>query len=161
MIGVTCGVAWNNHMKYVDLDVVLQEIPGEISLAFTITGCSLRCDGCHSRHTWNKNKGDDLTVDTFQTILNKYLNLITCVVFFGGEWYEEELIELLQLAQSRNLKTALYTGLTDVPVSIKQHLTFLKTGPYKKENGGLASPGTNQRLVNLTNNEVLNTLLQP
>lgn len=148
-------------MRFVDLSIVLQEIPGEISLALTITGCTLRCAGCHSRHTWNKNKGDELTMDAFVTMLDKYDGLITCVVFFGGEWYEDQLIVLLQVAQARNLKTALYTGLDDVPDSIKQHLTFLKTGPYEKENGGLASPGTNQRLVNLTNGEILNTLLQP
>lgn len=148
-------------MRFVDLSIVLQEIPGEISLALTITGCTLRCSECHSRHTWNKNKGDELTMDAFVTMLDKYSGLITCVVFFGGEWYEDQLTVLLQAARARNLKTALYTGLDDVPDSIKQHLTFLKTGPYEKENGGLANPGTNQRLVNLTNGEILNTLLQP
>lgn len=147
-------------MRYTDLTVVLQEIPGEISLALTITGCNLRCEGCHSKHTWNKNRGDLLTPEVFVSMLTKYDGMITCVVFFGGEWYETELIQLLQYAQSKNLKTALYTGLDDVSPEIKAHLTFLKVGPYKKENGGLASTATNQRLYNVITGETLNTYLQ-
>lgn len=142
------------------MTIVLQEIPGEISLALTITGCPLRCEGCHSRHTWNKRKGDVLSIDVFNSILDKYNGLITCVVFFGGEWYEEELIQLLQIAQHRNLKTALYTGLEDVPQQVKDCLTFLKVGPYQKQNGGLASKVTNQRLFKIDTGEILNTHLQ-
>ena len=142
------------------MTIVLQEIPGEISLAFTITGCPLRCNGCHSKHTWNKNKGDLLSKDAFVTTLDRYNGMITCVVFFGGEWYEAELIELLQIAKSRNLKTALYTGLDDVSTRLKDHLTFLKVGPYEKEKGGLASTATNQRLFKIATGEILNTHLQ-
>lgn len=147
-------------MRYTDMTVVLQEIPGEISLALTITGCQLRCDGCHSRHTWNRHKGDLLTPEVFASMLAKYNGMVTCVVFFGGEWYEEELIHLLRYAQSKGLKTALYTGLEDVSREIKAQLTFLKVGPYKKENGGLASNATNQRLYNVITGETLNTYLQ-
>lgn len=145
-----------SHMRHIDMTVVLQEIPGEISLAFTITGCSLRCDGCHSKHTWNKRAGELLTPATFTHALDAYDGLVTCVVFFGGEWYEDELIELLRIARSRKLRTALYTGLDDVSQQLKNHLTFLKVGPYKKEKGGLASSATNQRLYNLETGDVLN-----
>lgn len=147
-------------MRYTDMTVVLQEVPGEISLAFTITGCSLKCVGCHSKHTWNKNKGEILTPELFTSLINKYTGMITCVVFFGGEWYEGELINLLQLAKTKNLKTALYTGLEDVSQQIKDHLTFLKVGPYQKQNGGLASKATNQRLFKVDTGEILNTHLQ-
>lgn len=156
---MTCGDV-QSSVRYTDLTVVLQEIPGEISLALTITGCQLRCEGCHSRHTWNKHKGDLLTPEVFVSLLDKYDGMITCVVFFGGEWYEAELITLLQIAKTRNLKTALYTGLDDVSQQLKDHLTFLKVGPYQKQNGGLAYPGTNQRLFVIATGESLNTHLQ-
>lgn len=148
-------------MRHTDTTVVLQEIPGEISLAFTITGCQLRCEGCHSRHIWNKHNGDLLTPEVFVSLLDKYDGMITCVVFFGGEWYEEELIHLLQLARNRNLKTALYTGLDDVSQQLKDQLTFLKVGPYQKQNGGLADSATNQRLYVVKTGEILNKSLQP
>lgn len=147
-------------MRYTDMTIVLQEIPGEISLALTITGCPLRCEGCHSRHTWNKRKGELLTSEVFASLLDKYDGMITCVVFFGGEWYEDELISLLQQAQVRKLKTALYTGLEEVSSALMNQLTFLKVGPYKKENGGLASTATNQRLFRIDTGETLNTHLQ-
>lgn len=86
--------------------------------------------------------------------------MITCVVFFGGEWYEDELVDLLQVARSRNLKTALYTGLNDVSTRLKDQLTFLKVGPYEKEKGGLTSTATNQRLFKMDTGEILNTHLQ-
>lgn len=142
------------------MTVVLQEIPGEISLALTITGCPLKCNGCHSRHTWNKNKGDLLTPEIFASLLDRYDGMITCVVFFGGEWYEDELINLLQQAQARKLRTALYTGLEEVSSALMNKLTFIKVGPYKKENGGLASKVTNQRLFRIDTSETLNTHLQ-
>lgn len=147
-------------MRYTDMTIVLQEIPGEISLALTITGCPLRCEGCHSRHTWNKRKGELLTSEVFASLLDKYDGMITCVVFFGGEWYEEELIALLQIAKSRNVKTALYTGLDDVSQQLKDNLTFLKVGPYQNQNGGLADPATNQRLYVIETGEILNKSLQ-
>ncbi|MDZ7871339.1 MAG: hypothetical protein U5L02_19415 [Rheinheimera sp.] len=28
-------------------EILLQEIPGEVSLAYLISGCSLGCKGCH------------------------------------------------------------------------------------------------------------------
>lgn len=100
-----------------------------------------------------------MTPTSFDSMLNKYGGLVTCVVFFGGEWYEDELIELLDMAIARGLKTALYTGLDDVSQRLKDRLTFLKVGPYKKENGGLASSATNQRLFKVATGEILNTYL--
>ena len=37
---------------------VLQEVPGEISLALSISGCPLRCKGCHSTETYKTDFGN-------------------------------------------------------------------------------------------------------
>ena len=37
-------------MKYVDAKVVFAEIPDEITLAISISGCPCHCKGCHSAY---------------------------------------------------------------------------------------------------------------
>lgn len=74
----------------------------------------------------------------------------------GGEWEPDGLIERLKVVQSFGFKTALYTGLDEIPVSIQAHLNYLKLGPYVAELGGLSSARSNQRLINLKTNELMN-----
>ena len=142
-------------LRFSEFDITLQEIPNEISLTFTITGCNLRCSGCHSSYLW-KDNGEILTHDKFIGYLNKYSNG-SCVLFMGGEW-KEDLINLLKIAKEYGFKTALYTGLyrNELNDTIIENLDYLKTGRYIKEMGGLDSKNTNQVLINLNTNEILN-----
>lgn len=144
-------------MRFSSEQVVWQEVPGEVSLAYTISGCQLRCPGCHSADTWPLTAGTLITLDYLQRKLEQYHGLITCVVFLGGEWHEQELLSYLQLAQQRGLKTCLYTGLEDVSTELKAALTYLKVGPWLRELGGLDSPTTNQRFIEVSTNTCLNT----
>ncbi|XOV79865.1 MAG: anaerobic ribonucleoside-triphosphate reductase activating protein [Aestuariibacter sp.] len=136
--------------------ILFQEVPDEISLAFTVCGCPLRCEGCHSMDTWSLNNGSELTNELFKNHIQNYQSLVTCVLFFGGEWHSEALIEKLRYARNHQLKTCLYTGLERIPNRISAHLSYLKTGRWIKELGGLDSPFTNQRFVDLDNNKLLN-----
>lgn len=138
--------------------VVFQEVPDEISLCFSITGCKVGCKGCHSTELWNTNYGNALSNKTFINYLKKYQSLISCVVFFGGEWQESALIEKLIIAKNYGLKTCLYSGQKHVNINISQHLNFLKTGAWRSELGGLDSAITNQIFRNLTTGEKLNHL---
>lgn len=124
-----------------------------------ISGCPLKCSGCHSSYSWNQNLGSDLTVERLSALLDQYSSYITCVVFLGGDWDIESLEVLIETANQRNLKTCLYTGLNreEVPAQVREKLDYLKYGPYIKELGGLDSPITNQRLLNLKTNELLNS----
>ncbi|MCJ8318705.1 MAG: anaerobic ribonucleoside-triphosphate reductase activating protein [Colwellia sp.] len=141
--------------------IVFQEVPDEISLCFSITGCKVGCKGCHSTELWNENQGVQLTNNLFIDWLNKYKDLITCVCFFGGEWQAETLIEKLIIANNLGLKTCLYSGENHINISISQHLTFLKTGKWTPELGGLNSPTTNQTFYNLKTGQKLNYLFKP
>ena len=145
-------------MYYYNFQVVLQEVPGEISLCFSISGCNKHCDGCHSPFLWKEGNGSVLTKEVYTSILNQYENLATCVLFMGGEWHQKELIEMLQLAKIKKLKTCLYTGENAVSEEIIDHLTWLKTGMWKQELGGLESRLTNQLFINVTTNKKLNYL---
>ncbi|OEK07650.1 anaerobic ribonucleoside-triphosphate reductase activating protein [Flavivirga aquatica] len=145
-------------MYYYNFEVVLQEVPGEISLCFSISGCPLRCQGCHSPFLWKEGVGDLLNKNAFEEILNVYNNLATCVLFMGGEWYEKELIELLKLAKLKNFKTCLYTGKEEVALAILRELTWIKTGKWEQVLGGLNSITTNQKFIEVKTNKNLNYL---
>lgn len=142
--------------------IVFQEVPDEISLCFSITGCKVGCKGCHSTELWNENYGSSLTNKAFIAWLKKYQSLISCVVFFGGEWQPNALIEKLIIAKNFGLKTCLYSGQESgekhIDIKISQHLNFLKTGAWQAELGGLESPTTNQVFRDLETGEKLNHL---
>jgi len=148
-------------LKYDSYDIVLQEIPNEISLCFTITGCQLACDGCHSEHLWNPQNGTDLTPELFHGLLVKYEKTITCILFMGGEWHNQKLLELISIAKQQKLKIALYTGLNEKQIRRKyfellQNLDFIKTGKWIPSLGGLDQCTTNQQLKNVKSGEILN-----
>lgn len=138
--------------------VVFQEVPNEISLCFSITGCKIGCKGCHSTELWNEKHGSALTNKSFIAWLKKYQSLISCVVFFGGEWQPRALIEKLLIAKNFGLKTCLYSGEEHIDISISQHLYFLKTGAWNAVLGGLESTTTNQVFRNVITGEKLNHL---
>ena len=56
------------------------------------------------------------------------------------------LTELLVIAKSFNLKTAMYTGLDILEPELVNLLDYYKLGKYDKQLGGLSSTTTNQRL---------------
>lgn len=133
------------------------EVPGELSVIISFTGCPIKCPDCHSKELWDKNSGKNFTKFEYIQVLEKYKNLASCITFFGGEWFEQDFVELLKLAITYGYSTCLYTGLQNVPEYIKCNLTYLKTGPYIKTLGGLDSKTTNQKLVNLkTNTDITN-----
>ena len=142
--------------------VVFQEVPNEISLCFSITGCKVGCKGCHSTELWYAKNGISLTNQVFMQWLKKYKGLISCVVFFGGEWQPNALIEKLIIAKNFGLKTCLYSGEEagekHIDLRISQHLNFLKTGKWQAELGGLDSTTTNQVFRDLITGEKLNHL---
>ena len=139
----------------------MQEVPGEISLCFTISGCPLRCDGCHSPFLWKEGSGSKISKKAYGDILHRYFGFATCVVFMGGEWHPEELVFYLKYAKEQGYKTCLYTGLDKVNQKILDHLTYIKTGPWMAELGGLSSKTTNQKFIEVKTNRVLNHLFSP
>lgn len=145
-------------MRYSGTQVVFQEIPNEITLAFQVIGCPVRCSGCHSSDLWSSDIGEDLDLKTLSGNIDKFKNYISCVLFLGGEWNQSELVAHLDFIKASGLKTALYTGLEydQVSVEIINRLDYLKYGPFISQLGPLSSPITNQKLVNLKTNENLN-----
>lgn len=136
-------------LKYLYTSELFREVPGEITLGISISGCTIRCKGCHSRELW-EDKGTPLDVETLCGLLNQH-NGITCLLLLGGEHDIDALTELFMYAHKR-VKTAWYCGLDTVPkrhMSIYQYLNFIKLGHFDIELGGLDSPTTNQHLYQI------------
>lgn len=132
-------------LKYIYCKEVFSEVPGEISLGISISGCTIHCQGCHSRELW-EDKGTPLTIKELQSLLDKHQG-ITCICLLGGEHDIDSLIELFMYAHQR-VKTAWYCGLDMIPkdkIGILKYLDFVKLGHYGQELGGLGSPLTNQQ----------------
>lgn len=132
-------------LKYIFCKEIFSEVPGEISLGISISGCQIHCKGCHSRELW-EDKGTPLTIEELQFLLDKHQG-ITCVCLLGGEHDIDSLTELFMYAHER-IKTAWYCGLDMIPkdkMGILEYLDFVKIGHYDQELGGLDSPTTNQK----------------
>lgn len=147
-------------MRYSDIQVVLQEVPGEVSICFTITGCALNCEGCHSPYLWKKGSGELLSKEKYHQVLKQYQGFASCVLFMGGEWHQNELVDNLKSAQEMGYSTCLYTGLDNVDTQISSNLTWLKTGAWKSNLGGLESESTNQKFIELKSKKTLNNLFK-
>ena len=143
-------------MKYTGYTLSFQEVPGETSLAISISNCPFRCAGCHSAYL-QTDVGHILTTNCLLEFLSKYKSphtgayTVTCVVFFGGEQHHYKFIELANFVNSLNLQVCLYTGaeLTDIHPDILNVCRYIKTGPYISSMGGLTSRTTNQRMYAL------------
>lgn len=135
-------------LKYVNTDIVFQEIPDEVTLAVNISNCPCRCPGCHSAYLW-QDIGLPLTGDVMDTLMRRYGDGITCVCFMGGDGDPDGVASLSRYMHEKypGIKLGWYSGRTET----KRHTAaslfdYVKSGPYKEALGGLKSKTTNQRL---------------
>ena len=140
-------------MKYVDVKEVFAEIPDEITLAISISGCPIRCKGCHSKYLWD-DVGEPLSVDSLSTLLRDHVG-ISCVCFMGGDQAPEEINTLTQwVKENSDVRTAWYSGADEVsPVINLNNLDYLKIGHYSEKAGPLNSRTTNQILWRIEHEE--------
>lgn len=138
-------------LKYKYVNVVFSEIPEEITLAVSISGCQIRCPECHSKELW-KDIGTPLTTQELDRLLEENKGVST-LLLLGGERDIDYMTYLFQHVYSR-IKTAWYSGLNILPKpGILQYLDYYKQGSYKPELGGLDSRATNQRLYAVEHKE--------
>lgn len=139
-------------LKYLYHQTIFQEVPKEISLGISITGCQIRCEGCHSKELW-KDTGKLLDPKEIDCLLKGHKG-VSCVLFMGGERDFPLLNKCMRYVKDMyGLKTAFYTGL-ELDETLKnidlKYIDYLKTGPYVESLGGLASESTNQRFYEIT-----------
>ena len=136
-------------LKYAYCKEVFKEVPGEITLGISISGCTIKCRGCHSRDLW-EDKGTPLDVEELDRLLKQHQG-ITCLLLLGGE-HDIDALTALFMSAHKKIKTAWYCGLDILPKNhqgIIQYLDFIKLGHFDMELGGLDSPTTNQHLYQI------------
>jgi anaerobic ribonucleoside-triphosphate reductase activating protein len=135
-------------LKYVNTDVVFQEIPDEVTLAINLSNCPCRCPGCHSQYLWD-DIGLPLDTDAIDDFVRKFGADITCIAFMGGDGDPKGVNMLAQYINEEHpqFKVAWYSGRLRIPREVnKQDFDYIKVGPYIRHLGPLKSPTTNQRL---------------
>lgn len=135
-------------LKYLYSKELFREIPNEITLGISITGCKIRCKDCHSKELW-ENIGKPLTVLELKKLLEEHQG-ITCLLLLGGEHDIPALEELFSYVWG-NLETAWYSGLDNYPKDspIFKYLNYYKEGHYDADKGGLDAKTTNQKLYHV------------
>lgn len=134
-------------LKYVNYDIVFQEIPNEVTLAINLSNCPNGCKGCHSPHLMG-DVGEELSVDVLAGLLEHYGSSITCVCFMGGDANSCDVFDLARVVKATTvLKTAWYSGRDVFPSS--ESFDYIKLGAYVEDLGGLNNPTTNQRFYKM------------
>ena len=143
-------------LKYVDYNIVFQEIPGETTLAVNISNCPNYCIDCHSPEL-REDIGTILDETELNKLYKRYGGLITCICFMGGDSSPERVEELAMYVgklSGGGIKTAWYSGNNMFPESCTpKSFNYIKLGEYIRERGGLNSPSTNQRMYQIEQGE--------
>lgn len=141
-------------LRFVNYDIVFQEVPDEITLAINLSNCPNRCKGCHSSYLM-ENIGEALDANILKILLTKYGEAVTCVCFMGGDASPKEvegLAAYVRHSTNQRIKTGWYSGKTALPPDcIIEHFDYIKLGPYIEHLGGLNSATTNQRFYRIDN----------
>ena len=136
-------------LKYVNFDIVFQEIPNEVTLAINVSNCPNKCPGCHSPYL-QSDIGEPLTEEFIMSLLVKYGKSVTCFCFMGGDSSPDEIVQLSRFLQTQTIakvKVGWYSGKQDLPSSFSlEYFQYIKTGAYIEQSGSLKSITTNQRL---------------
>lgn len=145
-------------LRYINYDIVFQEVPGEVTLAINISNCPNRCKGCHSPYLM-EDKGEILNEDNLSFLLEKYGDAVSCIGFMGGDVAPlevERLAAFISKATQSRIKIAWYSGKAHFPKECSlSNFNYVKLGAYIEQLGGLNSPRTNQRFYRIENGEMI------
>lgn len=140
-------------MKYWNYDIVMREVPNEITLAINITNCPCHCIGCHSPHL-SQDIGEELTEQVLEKLANENSG-ITCIAFMGGDSDRDSINRLGKFVHNKlHLKVAWYSGRDFYWERLKSdYFDYVKYGHYDKDKGPLNKVTTNQVMVKIHKDE--------
>ena len=118
-------------MKYLYCKEVFSEVPGEITLALSISNCQIKCKGCNQKELW-EDIGSILDSSVLKTLLRRHRGITN---------------SLAMEAHKNGLKVAVYLGEDNIPEELdKSYFDYIKIGHWDTSKGGLDSPTTNQKM---------------
>ena len=135
----------------VSTGITLNEVPDKVAFFIELGSCTQRCKGCHSKELWEEVK-EPTSLDTLLKEVEKATDKgANAIVLMGGTCNGLNIKELSTILQALSdiAPTCLYSGSDDQKLNRflveNTDITWIKTGSYKEELGGLSSPTTNQR----------------
>jgi len=135
-------------IKYVPslTDIVLEEIPGRVSLAVEISNCRGNCTGCHSPFL-RQDIGEELTLAVVRSLVEDNFG-VNCFLFLGEGADRDALFTLAVGIRETfpDMALAVYSGREEVEAEFFEKFDYVKTGPYIASFGPLNEETTNQRL---------------
>ena len=142
-------------LKYNNYAVTFSEIPDEICLYITLTGCPIHCPECNSKWLW-EDTGIELTFAELDQLIKENEG-ITCIVFGGGDGDLKTLANLCFDIKEEypNIKLAFYSGSKNIYTVIATYVDYYKIGPFDSKYGPLNNPMTNQRLYKVIHRNLL------
>ena len=135
----------------VSTGITLNEVPDKIAYFIELGSCTQRCKGCHSEELWEEVKSPMSLEDVLRGAEKVVESGANAIVLMGGTCNKMSTQDLLKVLDglSEIAPTCLYSGLDDEKLNRffaeETNITWIKTGSYKEELGGLSSPTTNQR----------------
>ena len=152
----------------VSTGITLNEVPDHVAFYFEIGNCTQNCPHCHSPHLTVQQTLAFTSIEDMERMAERAAEQgANAIALMGGTTNgipDEDLITILRTL-SCILPVCLYSGSDDEErdkaITQKSGATWLKTGSYQEERGGLSSPTTNQRFYKLEdhfvfdNNDVL------
>ena len=149
-------------LKYDNYAITFSEIPDEICLYITLTGCPIHCPECNSKWLW-EDTGRELTFDELERLLEENKG-ITCIVFGGGDndWdaLERLCVDFLNCSKYvEQVNLAVYSGSKNINLNLCAYLDYYKIGPFDSKCGPLNNPNTNQRLYKIDNSDLMQPIM--
>lgn len=130
-------------LKFDRSQLVFQEVPDEITIAYALTCCPGTCEGCHSSEL-RANTGTELTEAVLRHSIEN-AKFATCVLLLGGDNDIPQVVKTVEFIKSQGLKTAVYSGRSNVTEYWNlDALDYLKLGPWISRYGPLGSRSGNQ-----------------
>lgn len=144
-------------LRFLNSDIVFQEVPDEVALAINLSGCPCRCPGCHSPYLWAE-VGEPLTPSALDELIAPNLGKISCVALMGGDADHQAVDDLMRHLRDRypGLHTAWYSGRSFLDTAIHlSHFDYIKLGPWLAHLGPLNNPHTNQRFYKVVDGRLV------
>jgi anaerobic ribonucleoside-triphosphate reductase activating protein len=138
-----------------------------VGVCLWVSGCDLRCEGCHGSHTWSPEYGKKFTKEAESLLFNEldkpYIKRLTVTGGHPLMWCNRQSVEtLLKNVRERYGDTKeiwLYTGYVYGPYMdpeskriIETYVDVLVDGPFVKELKDMNLPfrgSSNQRIIRI------------
>ena len=161
-------------MNYADIKPLDINNGDGLRVSLWVTGCPIKCVGCHNQSVWDSNNGVPYTYETEQYILNlmTYSKVDLGLSILGGEplasYNYEEVLKLCKRVRKElpDRQISIWTGYTyeDLgDLEIFKYIDELIDGRYiqaLKDNKTFWRGSTNQRKIKFKDGKILTILTE-